>query len=513
MNSRRHRPPRRPLDQTRALSRGKALIHRIPEETQVDLKLFGILAAIVCCLAILVEKETQLPKGVLLMAGALGIGGLLISAFRSPNLPVYALTVYLPFNRVLVGDFGGGVTALNLTNILVGILLISWLSTGRKKENKFWTKSPLGIPVFLFAMAGALSLVTAASTFGSHYLSRYIFELKRWLDPLFIYYIVYNTVRNKKVIKHLTLIIGFTVTVVAAMAIKDYIDVGQVSSLEKSRIGGIAEQPNILGTFFCYYMFLLAAFWITNIKRLSAWGLLVPFLMCFRGIMVTFSRGAYLAFACGGMALTWFRSKIIFGILIFYIVAAMSNPVLLPSGIRYRMDQTWQNKQSTSYVDQSQADLEASADTRLKIWRGAFLMIQDYPLTGVGYGLFDDYIPQYAPDLRGAIDAHNQYLLIAGEMGIPALLIFLWILFIIWWKTRYLYHHAKDPFIKSMALGWLAGLAGVLIGNLFGSRLHSMEISGYFWILSALVMRAITLEKQEAAHNTPPAPQPRRTPR
>ena len=45
------------------------------------------------------------------------------------------------------------------------------------------------------------------------------------------------------------------------------IEVGS-TSLEKSRIGGIAHQPNMLSAFFCYYMFLPLGFFLLNMRFL-----------------------------------------------------------------------------------------------------------------------------------------------------------------------------------------------------------------------------------------------------
>ena len=76
---------------------------------------------------------------------------------------------------------------------------------------------------------------------------------------------------------------------------------------------------------------------------------------------------------------------------------------------------------------------------------------------------------------------------------------FVLMLLVMTWNARRLYRMARDPFIKAMALGWFGGLCGALVVNLFGGRLHSEEVSGYFWILCALVVRAIFMVRQ-AAH-------------
>ena len=62
------------------------------------------------------------------------------------------------------------------------------------------------------------------------------------------------------------------VCLVGIMATIDYINVGDVSSLEKARIGGIAESPNQLAGFFVYYMFLFAGFFLVRFPRFASWG-------------------------------------------------------------------------------------------------------------------------------------------------------------------------------------------------------------------------------------------------
>ena len=121
-------------------------------------------------------------------------------------------------------------------------------------------------------------------------------------------------------------------------------------------------------------------------------------------------------------------------------------------------------------------------------------MIKDYPLFGVGYGLFSRTIPHYAP--IGTIDAHNTYLILAAEMGIPALLVFLLIVFIMVKNSYWLYKNCKDKFIRAFALGMLGGLFGLLMVNMFGSRLNSEEVSTYFWIYAGLIMAAVNMKRQ-----------------
>jgi len=469
---------------------------------------FGIF---ILLLAYIIEKELQLPPAVLLSAAVTGAFVLLMLSFVKPEVPLYVLAAYIPFNRILPGDFGGALTALNFTNLLCGICLIG-LFVKKSKEGISWEKSQFDIPILLFAFLGCISLVRGSLEYGSWYIGQFIIPLKRWLTPMLLYFLTLNLVKDRKTLKTVVVIMMLAVTIVGLMAIKDYIDVGEASRIEKARIGGIAENPNMLSAFFCYYMFIISSFYLWNASKAKYWLLLIPFLICFRGIQVTFSRGGYLAFFAGIFALTFFRSKKLFTLSVIMFIFALVNPVLLPKGIVYRLFSTFRSTEEITDMqireqgkelmqlpgDVYQGNeklLEASSRARLEIWRGGLRMIADHPVWGTGYGTFSSIVHQYAPELRGRrVDAHNSYIIIGAEMGLPTLFVFLWIIFLVMAKTYWLYRSAKDPFHRSMALGFLAGLFALLVSNMFGSRLHSTEVSGYFWMLCGLVAYAISWE-------------------
>ena len=116
---------------------------------------------------------------------------------------------------------------------------------------------------------------------------------------------------------------------------------------------------------------------------------------------------------------------------------------------------------------------------------------------GIGYGAFPTFIPRYTEGQIGEMDAHNSYLLIAAEMGIPTLLVFLLILVMAWAYSFWLYHHTTDLSIKAIALGVMAGLVGLVVANMFGSRMDDQAVSSYFWILCGLIMRGVLIERRE----------------
>ena len=77
-----------------------------------------------------------------------------------------------------------------------------------------------------------------------------------------------------------------------------------------------------------------------------------------------------------------------------------------------------------------------------------------------------------------------------------AQMVFLLILWRIFRSARSLYVKTQEPFSKALALGFLAGFFGLLVSNIYGSRLNYAEVTSYFWILTALIMRLAVMESR-----------------
>jgi len=453
----------------------------------MNLKKYFIFAGILSIFfAFLVAKDVSLPSWLILMLGLGGIGIILFKGMDKPEIPLLILTCYVPFSKILVGDFGTNLRALNFTNILTAMAFIGWFMQSKKEGLPFWEKSPLNKLIYFFIFLELLSVIHSFSCVGEGAFWIFV-EFKRWITPILFFFLSYNIVRKKEICKAVIYTMMFIVLLVALMAIRDYMNFGiNASSLEEARIGGITGNPNQLSAFFVYYMFLYAGFILVYYNNLRIWLLLVPMAIAFRGIMVTFSRGGYIACATGGLGISFFRSKVLFIVVLSGLGFLIMNPVFLPAGIRYRMGMTFED---TAYTGSGlEENLDPSAARRIEAWRGAWEMIKDKPFFGVGYGLFPYFLPRYNPK-AGYMDAHNTFFIMAAEQGLPTLSVFLLIIFMLIRYAYGVYKNSGDKFCKAVALGFLGGLSGLLMANMFGSRLNTLEISGYFWILAGIVMR------------------------
>jgi O-antigen ligase len=124
---------------------------------------------------------------------------------------------------------------------------------------------------------------------------------------------------------------------------------------------------------------------------------------------------------------------------------------------------------------------------RAQFWRGALQIIRDHPWLGTGLGSFGVAYTRYDAG-NGAYrpeQAHNDYLQIfsdAGVVGGLLGLVFVLLLFRMALKRM----QSRDRFRRGVALGALAGCAGVLVHSFFDFTLHTTANALMFLLLAAL---------------------------
>ena len=385
----------------------------------------------------------------------------------------------LPFTRHY-----GSLPFYLLLALAVGLWL--WKGDWRTiKRSGFET--PLAIPILLFSGIGLISILSGFLYGGEYLLVASAQFFKTWLTPFFLFYFVYHSVQEKKEIRVLAVTLIVVTTLIALKASVDYF-------FERDRVGGVLEDPNVLAAFLTAYLFLSLGFLLTETRKPVAWLFLLPFLIDLRGVMVAFSRGGYLAFALGLHAVIFFRNKLVFLALVIGTAVILLNPVFLPAGVRYRMGETFEKPLPSSITESSvKGMIDQSSRHRIEIWEGALKLIRENPILGVGYHLFETKIEHYWPEAV-ALDPHNTYLLIAGELGIPAALVFLGMYLLAIGGANELYRLTHDPLSKALSLGFLGGIFALLSSHLYTTELDAPEVLGYFWVLAALIFRLRKLE-------------------
>ena len=183
---------------------------------------------------------------------------------------------------------------------------------------------------------------------------------------------------------------------------------------------------NSLAAFLTPCFVLLAAAWVKNWNRRAGWGLIAAMGAVAFAVALTHARAAMLGIAfalfCGvfyGFARVPGYAKAKWLITIsFVILTTFAGTVVL----------IWK----PSILDSAMLTLEY----RFEYWDSALQMIWHNPWLGVGVGNFQNYYTQFMPATAGeaVADPHNFLLEIAAVSGIPASLIFWFLLGLIGYK-------------------------------------------------------------------------------
>lgn len=124
-----------------------------------------------------------------------------------------------------------------------------------------------------------------------------------------------------------------------------------------------------------------------------------------------------------------------------------------------------------------------AVDARMAAWTAGARMIQAHPMYGVGVGNFKAMMPQFAgPEIDYAEIAHNTYIEMAAEMGIPGLLLFLSLL----GATFFSLQHTRARALE-LGLERIHRIAGALQAGLLGFSVSAVVLSAeyqkLFWLI------------------------------
>jgi O-antigen ligase len=449
---------------------------------------FALAVALPLAAVIAPYRHVHLPQVFILSLAAVGGIWCFKAAVEDVEKLLFAFLLYVPFQKILPGDFGGMVKAFNFTNAFLLLLGIGWLTRstmGDETERRGRSAQGIAITFFLALTSVAIAAEAVRESGAIRYAA--LADLKRWLTPFAIYYLVVSTARSTAAVKRMFLAVVVTTAVIGLLGVKQFwIDSGGGgrTNLEGIRIA-VTSGPSNLGAFFAYYVPYILALWLANVHRFAYWALLAPLAWCLDSLRTTFSRGAALAFVAAALVVLWKRSRLAFmAAAVLAFVAIYTFGIRLPANVFGRMASTYEASRPGSAVSDK---LDASSRTRLTIWGGAVEMLRDNPLFGVGYERFPQEIGRYRPAVA-TMDPHNNFLKIGTEMGVPALAAFVLVLAVCLWKAWGLSRRVEDPLLRAILVGYCGSVIAVLIANMFGSRLDSTEITTQFWAMTGGVV-------------------------
>lgn len=360
--------------------------------------------------------------------------------------------------------------------------VVAWLYNWRKKGEVALALPPLWQPGAVFLVCSFLSAFVSKDM---------AFSFMNWvLQPLMyalVYLLTYTTVSTEKEKEKalyaflagavVTVVYGFfqyanAADIAADMEAQSWVDPERFPLLRR-RMYSTLENPNLFGAYLLMIISILTAFTLREraVKRRTVFAvILLSLLLC---LALTYSRGAWVSLAAIVLGLTLFYDKR-FGLLF----------LLVPVVLAFYHGQVVERFLSLFSGE------DTSVDLRFALWESTMAMIEEHPFLGVGWGAYFLSYPDYNFFIQeeGVLifHAHNMYLNMLAEVGIPGGMAFLLAFFaqgILCWRN---YRHGNDSFTKSMGLGGVLMVMALSVISMGDHVLFSRSVSFCFWSLSAL---------------------------
>lgn len=264
-------------------------------------------------------------------------------------------------------------------------------------------------------MLAGLSGAVFLSTLGAEYWRIPIYRfLEVFLKCLVLYWLIINLLDTPRRLRGFLWAWVLLTAFNGGLALHHYFaGLGLVAG-ERVEGVGIFGDPNDLALSFVVVVPLVVALWRAEkwpILR-GLWATVLGLLLA--GVRVTFSRGGLLGLLVALFLTLRERIRRPAARWAFYLFGGLIAAALVHLTFQER---------GTPFT---QVTLEQNVAGRLAAWKAGARMMLDKPLTGVGYGYFADRFKDYAPPDTDVyyLTAHNSFVLVAGEMGLPGLLFF-----------------------------------------------------------------------------------------
>jgi tetratricopeptide (TPR) repeat protein/O-antigen ligase len=330
-----------------------------------------------------------------------------------------------------------------------------------------------------------------------------------FLNCIAVFYITIYLLQDERNLKRL-LYIAFAVGTLASLyAIIQYQGIEPIWPRKIEPFGARSVStfgnPNFLASFLILILPVIAvlALYEKSLTKKLFWGGL--FGVNFLGLLVTHTRSAWLGFFVASIFVAFFLATHQVSIILrnrkwlIFLAGLLFLVMFYPVRVERQGERKVMVVKLAIEKVKSLTDFKQMAYVqRFLIWQAAYSMFKERPLLGHGWGNFEIIYPfhqgkyleikKYSPFRTHANNAHNEILEVVSQTGIVGLGIYIW-LFILFFKIVIdSYKKLNIEYDKTVVLGLLASIFGMLIDNLLNVSLHFPMPALLFWISMGLTM-------------------------
>lgn len=430
----------------------------------------SIFAVLICCVTILYALllSQDWSVAILLLVAAIAVIATWYVFFRQPWIGLLVLIFSIvpgQLLRISIGPRGG--TAILLIDIVTAIFIAAWIFRKLLHEQKI-TPSAFGVPLLAFLAIGLLSLVQGAAVL----YDAIGFDLKQYiigglyLGRLIMYSLTFFAARDlmmgEKDVKRAWHWLSAATILVAVAGFIQFVVYPDFTSMAikygwDPHIGRLLStwfDPNFVGGFFAVIALIALSVFLYQ-KQFTTKAILgVMFLVLVYALILTYSRSGYLALAIGLLAIgVWKFRRILLAMLVLGLLLG----AIFPRSLDRITDGF---------------NFDATAQKRIVSWQHGISVLARYPLLGTGYNLIAPIQDEMGLvgefDINNRAGFENSLLTVLVAMGIPGLLVFVWLWLKILGQAFIL---ASNCYLsnwgRGFSLGVFAGLLGLVVHSLF----------------------------------------------
>lgn len=381
---------------------------------------------------------------------------------------IYWLIILLPFFTGIAPAF---------PHAFIGVMTFCFVTKKIMKREKFFDYTPINLPFFLLIAVALVSFRNTINLFDS------VHGIEKLVLHGFTFLICSQEIKDKKHIAKIlisvalaTLLIG-TDTIWQLFMGKDFIrGEGLKYAIDMSRSTASFPNSNILGIYLTALTPLVMGTALFYYKGRMKLFMLASAILGAIGVLLSFSRGAGLGLYLAILLMCIVRKNrlLVFstiGLLVLFVA-------FMPKNIK-----NWAKE-----INYNPVVFMVNYD-RISIYRNAINMITHHPFIGVGVNTFcRNYATYKLPEPENAksaqaVYAHNNFLQMAGDIGLIGLAMFLWLLFRLFKNIIKLYKKFGDPYLKIAILSLSASLMAFLVNGMTETSMYYSRISMIFWYL------------------------------
>lgn len=453
-------------------------------------------------LALALSAVVAFTSPALAVAGilALAAGVIVLSSIEFGLYAVIGVAALLPFASLPI-NLGFNPTFLDLA--LLAIFAMWGTRVMLRQSDEKFRFTFLGVPLLAFMTLALFSLVIGMSYAGLQIaIVRRFAEVLLAIATFFLIVNVVNTrARLEKVVRFMIIVGGISAALgivfyfmprdlaIRMLSLLRYVKYPEGAGVLRFinddpegtlRAISTSVDPNVLGGLMILVTALTAPQVFASkplLRRGVTIGIALAMFVC---LILTFSRGAFLGLGFALFVIAFVKYRRLLPLLILGLLIFLFAPF---------------TQDYISHLLDAFLGADRATQMRLGEYKDAFELISRYPIFGVGF--------LGTPDIDTYLGVSSVYLLMAEQMGVVGVAVFLVTLAVYYWRAFGAWRAGlkNDPVLAPILLGITTALLGAMTAGVVDHYFFNLDFPHsvtLFWIFVGLGVTTIGLHQQQA---------------